>query len=167
MRLRKMVTGALLVGLGAVGGPSIAMAAINASNHGTDVDAKTGNATSVNQAASAVGGTNQNGDNHDHTGQAANALTGDANAGQVVGQVGGGSGTGTGGGMGSGTGSINASNSCDDCTSKSGDANSVNQSASAVGGTNQNGDNHDHTSQTSSSQSGDANSGQVIGQVNP
>jgi len=65
---------------------------------------------------------------------------------------------------------INSSNSCHDCESKTGDANSSNASATQVGqngGVNvQQGDNSSHQDQSSNAQSGDGNSGQVIGQVN-
>lgn len=168
MRLRKIVTGALLVGFGAVAGPQIAMAAITATNSCDGCASTTGDASAGNASTSTVGqtagpgGTNvQDGDNSLHEHQGATSLSGDANSGQVVGSVGGGT----------GGGSITASNTCTDCTADSGKATSGNTSTSTVGqsagpgGTNvQDGDNREHSSQSSSSQSGDANSGQVVGQ---
>ena len=154
--------------------PGLAMAAINASNSCHDCGSTSGDATTANSNAAVVGqsgGINlQDGDNSAHSTQDATALTGDANSGQVVGQVGGsgdpsdpsGTGTGTGGST------INASNTCQDCESTSGDATSSNSNATVVGqsgGINvQDGNNSAHSDQTSNSQSGDANSGQVVGQ---
>jgi hypothetical protein len=172
MRLRKIVTGALLVGFGAVVGPQIAMAAITATNSCDGCASTTGDASAGNASTSTVGqsagpgGTNvQDGDNSLHEHQGATSLSGDANSGQVVGSVGGGASSGAGGG------SITASNACTDCTADSGKATSGNTSTSTVGqsagpdGSNvQEGDNHAHSRQSSSSQSGDANSGQVVGQ---
>src|SRR5438309_8907656 len=92
-KIKKLVTGGLLVFAGAVIVPGMAMAAINATNHGDDVSSQSGDANSSNTNVSQTGQNGlinvQNGDNHSHTSQDASAITGDANSGQVVGQVGG------------------------------------------------------------------------------
>jgi hypothetical protein len=168
MKAKKMVTGALLVLCGAVVVPGLAMAAIDSSNSCHDCESTSGDATTANSSATFVGQNGivnlQDGDNSAHSGQDASALTGDANSGQVVGQAGDGS-------YDPNRGSdIDAANSCTDCESGTGDATSVNSSSTFVGqngGVNvQDGDNSAHQDQSSNAQSGDSNSGQVIGQVN-
>lgn len=173
MKIKKMLTAGLLVACGAVVVPGLAMAAINGSNSCHDCTSQTGDAHSSNSDVQVVGQNGlinlQDGDNSAHSTQDANALTGDANSGQVLGQVGGGSDPSDPSGTGTGGSTINASNSCTDCDSQTGESHASNSDTQVVGQNGainvQDGNNSAHSDQTANSGSGDANSGQVVGQA--
>jgi hypothetical protein len=172
--LKKRIATVAVAGIAALGVGHMVLAAteITGSNQVEDSDTTTGDANSQNNAAvlnGQFGGPNaQNGDNEAELGQNADARSGDGVNGQVIGAVDG-SGSGAGAGFGSGGASVNASNSCEDCDSETGDANTQNNAAVAngqFGGPNaQEGDNETEVEQDADSQSGDANNGQVIGVV--
>lgn len=156
-----------VAGLGAVAPSAQADTNVTVSNSCDDCESESGNAASQNNAAAFVGqnnasGTNiQQGDNEADVEQSANASSGDAVSGQGVGVVGGGS----------GDTNVNASNTCDDCKSSTGNVFAQNNAIMFVGlntasGTNiQDGDNEADLEQSSYVNSGDGVSGQIVGVV--
>jgi hypothetical protein len=168
-KIGTLVAGSIIAvaGLGAVTPSAQADTNVTVSNSCDDCESETGNAAAQNNSATFVGqnnasGTNvQQGDNEADVEQSANASSGDAVSGQAVGVVGGGS----------GDTNVNASNTCDDCKSSSGDAFAQNNAIMFVGlntasGTNiQDGDNEADVDQGSYVNSGDGVSGQIVGVV--
>jgi hypothetical protein len=170
--LKKRIATVAVAGIAALGVGHMVLAAtdIAGSNQVEDSDTTTGDANSQNNAAvvnGQFGGPNtQDGDNEADLGQSASARSGDGVNGQVIGAV---DGSGNGFGSGQGGASVNASSSCEDCDSETGDSTATNNAAvvnGQFGGPNtQEGDNETEVDQDADSESGDANNGQVIGVV--
>jgi hypothetical protein len=165
-QLAALLMGSAIAVLG-IGSVAHADTNVTSSNSCEDCDTDTGNSSSTNTADSQVGqestfGDNyQEGDNDADVDQNAQASSGDGVPGQVVGVS-----DSTGGDV-----NINASNSCEDCTTNTGNANAANGATTFVGqsslfGNNvQLGDNDLDLNQAAVSSSGDGVTGQIIGVV--
>lgn len=155
------------IALGGIGSVAHADTNVTSSNSCEDCETNTGDSSSTNNSDAQVGqestfGDNtQVGDNDADIEQNAQASSGDGVPGQVIGVA-----DESGGGV-----NINASNSCEDCTTNTGNADAANGATTFVGqsslfGNNvQVGDNDLDLNQAAQSASGDGVTGQIIGVV--
>jgi hypothetical protein len=167
-KIGTLVAGSIIAvaGFGATG-TAWADTNVTTSSDCEDCTSETGQADAQNNSATVVGQNNagginiQEGDNDADVEQNANAKSGDGVSGSVVGVA----------ASGDGDTNVNASSTCEDCKSTTGDAFAQNNAITVVGLNNllginiQDGDNSADVEQGSFSQSGDGVSGQIVGVV--
>jgi hypothetical protein len=168
-KIGTLVAGSFIAvaGLQAAGTAAFADTNVTTSSSCEDCESESGDAAAQNNSATFVGQNNgggvnaQEGDNDADVDQDAQAESGDAASGQVVGVV----------SSGDGDTNVNASSTCEDCKSTSGNAFAQNNAIAFVGQNNggginvQDGDNDADVDQTSHAQTGDGVSGQIVGLV--